>query len=205
MDGKTGKIRVCFWITNASKRDWLKSQHMSRLGQSHATPMIHCPIMLCYWFLVSSTFEGGVTQPENGEFLHLGRRSSRWVADECLDERFNVYLIQSVTPCASLYELQRLDVCIGAAPPMIWPRFRSYACCHYSAKVLAIERKLAWFDLAVRRRTTSCLRPCEVILELTRKRNLYLWRRVLFSPQQLAFVITFALLHTPFPSLGWVS
>lgn len=81
IDGKRGKIRVWFWMTNASRRHWLKSQHMSRLSQSHATSMIHCPITLCYWFLVQCRFEGGVTQPENGEFFFytlVGRVYGEW-------------------------------------------------------------------------------------------------------------------------------
>lgn len=121
IDGKRGKIRVWFWMTNASRRHWLKSQHMSRLSQSHATSMIHCPITLCYWFLVQCRFEGGVTQPENGEFffLHLGRTSLRWVADERVN--FFVHLMRSVTPAVSLYELQRAKVCARQRGGVISP------------------------------------------------------------------------------------
>lgn len=89
-----------------------------------------------------------------------------------------------------------------SSAPMIWPGLRSYACCHYSVKVLAIGRKLAWFDLAVGWRTTSCLRPCKLIFRVDLKKKPLFVATCLIFPPTAGFCNHFRSTSHSFPFSG---
>lgn len=100
--------------------------HRDQIGWNHNICHVSANRTLRRWFIVQSPCAIGSSSRVRLRVGWLSRKTEDFytlvggVHGEsqtiCLDERFNFHLMRSVTPCVSLYELQRLDVCMKQRP-----------------------------------------------------------------------------------------